>query len=195
MLDSFKTLLGISTDAEAFYWLMALLGTFFFIVKIVINLVGKDKSASDIDLDGSHDFFSIETILSFLKVAGWIGVLCFRLTSLSPMLVLLASLVSGTIAFFVAATTLKHLRHLEDDGTMNLENAVGKTGVVYLSLPGLNQGTGQIQVEVQGRFATLDAKSDKPIKTGEKVFVYAVENNCLLVVPKGEEETIAAVAP
>jgi membrane-bound ClpP family serine protease len=79
---------------------------------------------------------------------------------------------------------LRKVKRFESYGTLNLENAIGKIGTVYLSIPANSNGEGQIQIEVQGRLTTLDAKSvGEEIKTGRKVLVYDVKDGKLLVSP------------
>jgi membrane protein implicated in regulation of membrane protease activity len=191
MWESFKLFLGIQTNAEAIYWCLAIIGTLFFLLKILFSFFGGDAETSHSDALDGH--ISLDSIFSFLKVAGWIGVICYRATTFAPLTILFVSLLSGSGAFALIGALVGRIRKLESDGTLNLENAVGKFGTVYLTIPREKSGEGQIQVEVQGRLCTLSALSaDAELKTGEEVFVYSVENNKLLVVPKSQAEAVSA---
>jgi hypothetical protein len=72
---------------------------------------------------------------------------------------------------------------LSDSGTLNLNNAVGKVGSVYLTIPAKRAGLGKVQIKVQG-LQTLDAMTDydEDIKTGALVEVISIINNEILVV-------------
>jgi hypothetical protein len=179
-MEWFKSFLGIASDIEAVYWILAITSTALFLLKIFFNFGDEHEG------DG---VVSLSSILSFLKVGAWMGVLCFRLTDFSVWTILLVTLLSGSMGFIGAVWVLRRLRGLESSGTLSLENAVGKIGTVYCSLPNDKNDVGQIQVEVQGRLATLNAKSDGvEIKTGSKVLVYGVENGALLVEPYSGDE-------
>lgn len=188
MWESFKLFLGIETNAEAIYWCLAIVGTLFFLLKILFSFFGGEGDGAQSDFpDG---YISLDSVFSFLKVAGWIGVICYRATSFAPLTILFVSLLSGSGAFALIGALIGRIRNLESDGTLNLENAVGKFGTVYLTIPQQKSGEGQVQVEVQGRLCTLSALSaDAELKTGEEIFVYAVVNGKLLVVPKAQAES------
>ena len=72
---------------------------------------------------------------------------------------------------------------LTDSGTLNLQNAIGKVGSVYLTIPAKRDGLGKVQVKVQG-LRTLDAMTDyeEEIKTGSVIEVVEILNNEILVV-------------
>ena len=74
------------------------------------------------------------------------------------------------------------------NGSLNLNNAIGKVGSVYLPIPAKRDGFGKVQIKVQG-LQTLDAMTDyeEKIKTGSVVEVIEILNNGILVVkPSGK---------
>lgn len=170
------------TPFEIFFWGMALLATLLLAFKLVFGEVFEDLTEL---LEG--DVLSLNALLVGFKVMGWIGVVCLQLTHFSRPMVIAAALAAGALTFVAATFMVRRLKRLEDDGTMNLANAVGRVGTVYLTIPAAMEGNGQIQIEVQGRLATVDAKTTGPaLPTGEKVFVYDVEGTMLLVVHENE---------
>ena len=66
---------------------------------------------------------------------------------------------------------------------MEISNAVGKTGEVYLTIPPSLSGTGKINVDLQGTLTELDAmtENDTPIKTGAKVKVVRTDESTCYV--------------
>jgi membrane-bound ClpP family serine protease len=65
---------------------------------------------------------------------------------------------------------------------------LGSGGSVYLRIPA--DGSGQVQVEVDGRLQIFDAVSAKKeeIKTGDQITVVWVQDNGVLVVEKDERD-------
>ena len=202
-MEAFKELLGITTNAEAVYWILALTSTFLFFLKLLLSIFGGDTDTDvDVDLDTGDDvdfsddvdhesFFSINTILAFFKGAGWIGVICYRFTKFNFSSIIFITFFSGVITFFFAVYLLKYMKSFESSGTLDMRNAVSNVGTVYLTIPGQRGGIGQIQVEIQGRLTTVDAITDKEtLKTGEKVLVcYKDRKSDKLVVTAYNDET------
>lgn len=170
------------TSFEMFFWGLALLATLLLLFKLFFGEMFDDLTEL---VEG--DVLSLNALLVGFKVMGWIGVVCLQLTRFPRSAVIAAALGAGLLTFVAATFMVRRLRRLEDDGTMNLANAAGRVGTVYLTIPAALEGTGQIQIEVQGRLATVDAKTSGPaLPTGEKVFVYDVEGTTLLVVHEHE---------
>ncbi len=170
------------TPFELFFWGVALLATLLLVFKLVFGEVFEDLTEL---VEG--DVLSLNALLVGFKVMGWIGVVCLQLTRFSRPVVIGAALVAGALTFVAATFMVRRLKRLEDDGTLNLANAVGRVGTVYLTIPAAMEGIGQIQVEVQGRLATVDARTTGPaLPTGEKVFVYDAEGTTLFVVHESE---------
>ncbi|MCS7081212.1 MAG: hypothetical protein NZ585_14335 [Chloracidobacterium sp.] len=172
-------------------WGIALFSTALLVAKL---LLGALLDGLDGHLDGSFDLFGhgdslpgggLNAMLAGLMVMGWSGVLCFQMTRLSPTMVLGTAVSAGLITFATTVWMLRQARRIESDGTLRVANAIGNFGTVYLTIPAYGQGSGQVQIEVQGRLATLEAVTDGPaIPTGSRVFVHSVSNGVLMVVPE-----------
>ena len=72
-------------------------------------------------------------------------------------------------------------KSFESSGTLDLSRAIGQEASVYLTIP--ETGTGQIQVSIQGRLMTMNAKSlnGTEFKTGQRVIVTGVQEDILSV--------------
>ncbi|NJM15463.1 MAG: hypothetical protein HC896_08890 [Bacteroidales bacterium] len=81
------------------------------------------------------------------------------------------------------AAVVYYLGKLDEDGTLNMKNAIGKIGTVYLKIPRERSGMGQVQVNIQG-FRTLDAITDEPedLATGKVIEIVDIINNETLLV-------------
>jgi len=113
--------------------------------------------------------------VAFFAVGGWLGVV---LTSagLPVILALFLSFVAGFAALVGVAALLYGATKLNDSGNLEIENAVGKTGSVYIPIPPKGQGRGKINVLVQDRLVELEAvnEGDTVLSTGETINVVAV---------------------
>jgi len=107
-----------------------------------------------------------------------------------PVLAVLGALVAGAVFMATVFWLMRQMFRLADSGNINLNNAAGKTGTVYLPIPPQRSGTGQVQIVIQARLRELPAVTDAPeaLPTGAHIHVVQViENDVLLVQSlKGE---------
>ena len=172
-----------------FNWVIALPSTIIFIVNIILALIGGDADADhDVgDVDISEGFsgyiISFKTILSFLTMFSWSGILA-ETWGLKILATIGISVTAGFITMVAMAFLLYFLSKLTHDGTMKIKNAIGKTAYVYLPIPEKMTGKGKIQIEIQGSLRTLEAMTEdlEPIKSNTNIEVVTVlENDVLLV--------------
>ncbi|MCL2797588.1 MAG: hypothetical protein FWD58_06005 [Firmicutes bacterium] len=138
--------------------------------------------------DGAAAFgmrmLSVRSIIAFLGVGSWV---CFTLLYYWPIWgAVLMAVAAGLAAAAAMAFALTAIQKLQNSGNVSMENALGKSGEVYLRIPGTRGGSGKIQVMVQERMREYDAltDADRLLKTGEKVKVTAiVDDNTVLVEP------------
>jgi membrane protein implicated in regulation of membrane protease activity len=92
------------------------------------------------------------------------------------------------IGFVIAAVyvvLMRSLYKLRSDGTSVLSEAVNQSGTVYLRVPGLLSGPGEIQVSFGGRLQNVKAFTDGPeLPTGTVVRVVAMHGGQALLVEK-----------
>ena len=87
------------------------------------------------------------------------------------------------LALWVVARMMRGLAALQSDGNVDLGNAVGHTGSVYLRVPAHGQGHGRVLLTVQGRTVECRAISRAhEIATGVEVRVLERTDGDLLVV-------------
>ena len=76
------------------------------------------------------------------------------------------------------------------DGTLDIRNALGLAGTVYLTVPAARQGPGKVNVLVQEQLREFDAVTDSAgaIPTGADIVVTGLAGrDTLLVAPKRQE--------
>lgn len=130
------------------------------------------------DAHGSSLFFGIlsfKALCAFAGIFGLVGLVMLQSESAQRPMRMLVATASGAAAMFGVAWMMRALSHLQSSGTIDIRNAIGRTGSVYLRIPRDGEGTGKVTVEVQGRSMEFPAITDgDEIPTGQRVTVVAV---------------------
>lgn len=175
---------ALSIDLKVFYGigLMALTVT---VLQMLLTLVGLSGNPVDIDLefdgpDTHHSsgigLFSSQTIAAFFLGFGWVGGIA-RTSGLNLIGSVALALVVGVGLMFIMLFMLRALLRLQSSGNLQYANAIGEEATVYVTIPGDNLGGGQIQVQIQGRLTTADARKLTPgsLAPGLKVHVVGLD--------------------
>lgn len=176
----------------------AIIGGTILVLQFVLLLFG---AGADSDLGGHHggghghgaDFghdqsaflklFSLQTVSTFAAFFGLVG-LATESSGWSPVAVGAAAAMAGAGALFVVVVKLmRGLGHLQSQGNVELQNAIGLTGSVYLRIPPAGAGHGRVLMTVQGRTIECRAisRADE-IPTGATIRVLARTDDDMLVV-------------
>lgn len=113
--------------------------------------------------------------LTFISVSSWIVKII--LESGTPVyLAILAGLMSGIVSVIILSWVFRLLLRNQVNVNWLPEDAIGKTGKVYLKVP--TDGSGIVLVTIKGSKRELKAKTKDPkdIPTGAKVFINDYEN-------------------
>lgn len=136
-----------------------------------------EGSLSGHDLGHVHEgmsdlkWLSLKTVVSSLTFFGLAG-LASEKAGLPTFASLAIAVVAGGIAVFLVAFLMASLSRLQSRGNVDLANAVGLTGRVYLRIPAAREGHGKVTIEVQGRAIETEAVTAGPeIPTGASVRV------------------------
>jgi hypothetical protein len=147
------------------YWAVAVFASVLQVFLLVGALMG---GGHDFDHGAdSHDgsttdavkILSLRVLVAFFVGFGWAGVMGQR-NGMSPGSTALAALISGVIFMLLLFATLRLLMSMRDDGSLHYENAIGLRGQVYVTIPAVRAGIGQIEVMLQGRLITASAVTD-----------------------------------
>jgi len=181
---------------EKIYWCFAIPFSLLFVIQMFLTFLGGDVhgdiATGDSDVATDHDtgidfqFLTVKNLIAFFTIFGWTGIACIA-SSMHTVATVLLSTLAGLVMMTIMASIAYFMGKLTDDGTLDLNNAKGKMGSVYLRIPGKRGGMGKVQVKVQG-LQTLDAVTDfgEEIKTGAVVEIVDIINNeILLVKPSG----------
>lgn len=179
---------------------IAIPSTVLLVVQIVLNLLGigmegnvdvpdadgdGDINFNDYVMDDGFRFFTVRGIIAFLAVLGWTGLTMLSYKNGLP-LTLVVSVAAGFAAMFVIALMFRLFMKLQNDGTSDIQNAVGKTGTVYLTVPSDRGGKGKVNVVFQDRLTELDAITDDsaPLPYGTEIEVVGVSGQNTVIVSK-----------
>lgn len=187
--------LGDVTGLDLLFASAALVGGLLFIAWFFLLMIGGlaggllDGVGVDVDMGADLSFkaFTFQGIVAFVLMFGLVGLALSR-SDQHQMVALLAGTVAGGASMWTMGKMFQVFYSVQSSGNMNIDNAVGKNGTVYMRIkPG---EVGQIQVEVQGAMRTLDAIAKNPedyFKSGDTVTVKEIIAGRMVVVPFGQE--------
>ena len=151
------------------------------------HIAEKDSHSAD-----ALKLFTLRGIIGFLSIGGWFGVAAISWGLPVPAALALA-FVAGYLALYFVAWSIRAALRLQHSGNINITNAIGNIGELYIPIPPAKSGMGKVNVIVQERLCELSAVTDaeRTLKTGEKVTVMGIEKDgVLLVVPKNPPEGV-----
>ena len=202
MMEWWNTL---ALDLQVFYGI-GILATLLLVIQLIMTMLGlgDDGAADGMDAgfgdgadgimdggdgaaDGAADggdsehgdglsLISTRTIVAFLAGFGWTGAMA-RGGDLSLPLAVIAAVAVGFVLMLMVFWLMRALYSLRQSGSLDYHNAIGELGTVYVKIPSRGEGSGQIQIVVQGRLATVAATtdSDEPIPSGNQVKVVKLQ--------------------
>jgi len=130
---------------------------------------------------------SLRTVIAGVTFFGLAG-LAANASGVSPFGALVIAGAAGISALYLVAWIMRGLMKLRSDGTARIQNAVGQTATVYLTIPGHRAGKGKITVTVQNRTMEYEAETDSDtLPTAAPVQVVGVvDAETVAVVPAPE---------
>jgi len=183
-----ETVASDLSGIEIFFLICALVGGVLLVVRFVMQIVGADGAgdgsgleAHHLDADASPKLLSVHGLTAFLMMFGRGGFALYRQSEAGTVLSLVGALAAGLASFWIIGRLFVWIARLQSSGTVSLEDAVGCTGEVYMTIP--RQGTGRVTVRYKDRLREHDAVSreDRDLKTGERIKVLGVRGSALVV--------------
>lgn len=192
MIEWFSALTGLQ---QAFA-MAAVVGSIVFVFQLVLMLIGAGGADADgpgmevshdvahADSDVAFKILSIQGATAFVMVFGFAGFAMTRGSGFGPLPSLAVAFVAGFAAMWLVGKTFAVFRKMQSSGTLDLKNAVGESGRVYLGVK--PDAPGKVEVAVQGRLQIFDAVSEagEQLPTDTRVVVVRVENQNVMVVKR-----------
>ncbi len=149
---------------------------------------GHEWDTADHDHDGAHHgagvrLFTVRGLVAFFAVGGWLGI-ALADTQIHTALTVTIALAGGFAALVFVALIIKWSLSLQENGTLSLENTIGRQASVYITIPPDLSGTGKVMLTVQEQLRELEAmtESHKPLTTGSQVKVTGIIQGGILQV-------------
>lgn len=184
-------------QAQQIFALVGIAATVVLLIQTVMLLFGfgddGDGDVDDADIGDAGDglvIFSIKGIVAMLCVLGWTGVI-FLGTGMNHALAIFLAFLCGIAALVGMAFVMRAVSKLQSSGNIDVGNAIGKVGQVYIPIKPNGSGMGKVNITVQGTFSEFSAitMSNETLTTGTYVRVVAVdEAGTLLVEPISKKE-------
>lgn len=176
---------------DKIYWVVAAIASTILLILVVLTLIGgeSDSLEGNIDTEIKGDsgiafqFLSFKNLMGFFTIFGWSGIACID-AGLSVGLTVGISVLCGLAMMFAMATLFYYMAKLQSSGTLDLRNAVGQIGEVYLTIAANQSAIGKVSITVQGTLRELSALTDDStdLKQGHVVRVKSVTDNGILIV-------------
>lgn len=189
-----KTFFEGMSSLEQTYWIIALIGSVVFAIIFILTFIGGDVDAdmeadiNDMDADDGgvgFQFFTFKNVVAFFTVFGWTGITCLD-SGYSSVTSLILSTIAGLIMMVLISLLFRWIYNLAESGTLNIKNAIGTVGEVYLPIGANRSNIGKISIKVQGSLRELEALTDceETLSTGTVIKVIEVISAELLLVEK-----------
>lgn len=146
------------------------------------DLTGTSADVTDIS---GIQILTIRGVMSFFAIGGWTAIVCLH-NEVNTTLSLIIGLSAGLLTMYLLAKLMQASMKLQSVGNLNLKNAIGKHGQVYLVIPAKGKGQGKVNVLIQERLCEFDAitENDESIPTGSTIVVKGIMPPDILVVEK-----------
>lgn len=151
------------------------------------DLDGDGAPDGEVDSGGQEQgglrLLTLRGIVAFFCLFGWSGLL-FCQIGLHWLLALFLAVQAGIVGMVAVAFVLREALRLQSDGTLDIRNALGKHGSVYLTVPPGRSGVGKVNVLVQEQLREFEAvtEEESAIPTGAEVLVSGITGGDTLVV-------------
>lgn len=176
---------AVPGSMEYAFWLCALGGTLFFLLRVMAIIVG-GFAAPNLDLNGdgvidAHELavahgagnsdaafklLSLNSISAFILMFGWAGLAAQNEHQLSNAISLGIALAAGCAMMALVSLVFFLAQKLTTNGAdFKLEQTVGEKAQVYLAIPA--EGKGKVTVALRGIMYELDAEAEnqEPIES------------------------------
>lgn len=179
------------------YWVLAIAGSILFALTLLFALMGAGGlDDADFDADsaaplehpdtGMLDFklLSVRSVLAFMTVFGWGGVLWGHSGWKGFLLAFFCGLFTMVMTAYLVYLVMK----LQGDANVKKEDFIGKEATVYITVPGGENGEGKVTVSIGGATHELKAVAEEELPCGTTVKILSLAGNRRYKVEKSEKK-------
>ena len=131
-------MIKLAANSEFIFWFFAWAGTGMLIIQTVLSLVAADQDGDDHTTfeDSKFKWMTKQALTGFIMLFGWVGLACIKQFNLTVLISIFIGAAAGLIASFLASFIFHLAKKAHSPGTVfNLDEAIGKEGVVYHRIP------------------------------------------------------------
>jgi len=187
------------SNTEQGFWGISLIFSVLFVIQFVVSLLGLDfdhDTDFDVSSDGAADggytldsdftLLSVRSIIAFFTFFGWTGVIALN-NGASTLVALGFASAAGFAAMFIVGYMLYLFSKLNEEGNLDMNEALFMVGEVYLAIPSEKKGHGKVHIKIQGSLREMDAVTEgAPLPTGAPIRIIEILNDNLLLVEPAE---------
>ncbi|MDQ2085200.1 hypothetical protein RBH29_01960 [Herbivorax sp. ANBcel31] len=188
---------GSMPGFEKLFWLFAVPFTVIFIFQQIMMFLGVGDDTSDMvsdadTLESSDDstlrsvfkVLSIKNVITFFTIFGWSGITIHN-AGVGKIITVIASIVIAFIITIIVSMLFYSILRLTESGNLELKDAVGHIGKVYVPIPADESGIGKVHLTFNGAFREIDAVTPgEALPTGTEVLVIKFRDDDTFVVTK-----------
>jgi hypothetical protein len=158
------------------------------ILMMLLSLIGGldldfdlDVGSADVETDSSGGLGAIKGALTFVSVSSWV-VKVLLATESHMGFAIFVGIICGVLAIILLKYILRLLLKNEENVNWSINDALFKTGSVYLKVPS-GKGSGIVHIDINGAIRELKAKTNlkKDIVTGANIRVTDVKGDYVYV--------------
>ncbi len=189
---------------DAIFFYSAVIGGSVLVIQTILSVIGigaesfdvgdagEAGEALDFDGDAAHSMFihvlSFRALVAFFTFFG-LGGLAGEASGFESRTTIFLAIGAGLASMLIVAYIMNLLVSLHSSGSLEMKNAVGETGRVYLRVPAEKGGQGKVHVVVQGRTVEARAVTSGPeLPTGSSARVVGLVDPSTLEVTSAEEK-------
>jgi hypothetical protein len=150
-----------------------------------------DLVISEAITDPGLAVFTVRGFVSFFTVFGWLG-LALMQVGFPDILAIVIAVMAGIGSMVLTAYAFVWMMKLQHSGNVNMKNAIGHSGNVYIRIPAGRKTGGKITLVLQGKFSEVDAitNEDADLKPGEEIIVIGVSNHETVIVTRKKQKLL-----
>ncbi len=178
----------VAEGMQKVYAYFGLFGSTIFVIINILVFVGLlDDFGLDVDVD-VEVFESTFTPFKLLTFKGTVAFFMFFGWGGYVTESLIWAVLIGLLAFVLIGLIYHFARKLTQKGNYSIEDAVGRTGTVYLRIKEERSSIGKVHIDLSNGLREMEAISEQSLNYGDKVVVVGIEDNKLIVKKQQEDE-------
>lgn len=147
-------------DGAWWFSIPALIGTFGYLVKLLLSSLGSDIDEGGFEGDSGATVLSFQGLATFAMGFGWGGLGAYRGAGWSSVTSVGVGVLCGAALVGILLSLINASRRLQSTGNITLDLFVGSEAETYTTIPAAGGGRGQIRAIINERQRIVSAISE-----------------------------------